>query len=207
MTDLMKMGRLAAGLAVMASVCASGALAQQKASSQPPQPAPQNSTQAFRLDPNEPVDLKSDGSETQNGGCTLVLTGHVQVTQKQARLVGHSAIAVMPKKGDGCGDLAKVDVDKDVYYVTPDATVRADHALYDLETDKVTFTGSVVLVRCADVGTGNKLVMDMKTNDYALDGPVHAVIMPTAKPADGSTPAPACPSATNSAQKPGKPGK
>jgi lipopolysaccharide export system protein LptA len=205
MADLMKMGRLAAVAAALTGVWACGALAQQKASSQPPQPASQNSTQAFRLDPNEPVDLKSDGSETQNGGCTLVMTGHVQVTQKQARLVGHSAIAVMPKKGDGCGDLAKVDVDKDVYYVTPDATVRADHALYDLGTDKVTFTGSVILVRGKDVGTGNKLVMDMHTNDYVLDGPVHAVITPTEKPADGSTPAAA--PATNSAQKSGKPGK
>lgn len=200
MADLIKMGRLAAVAASLAGVWTSGALAQQKASSAPPQPA-QNSQQQFRLDPNEPVDLKSDGSETQNGGCTLVLTGHVQVTQKQARLVGHSAIAVMPKKGNGCGDLAKVDVDKDVYYVTPDATVRADHALYDLGADKVTFTGSVVLLRGKDVGTGNRLVMDMKTNDYTLDGPVHAVLTPTAKPADGSAPA------TNSAQTPGKPGR
>jgi lipopolysaccharide export system protein LptA len=202
MIERMKMGFLAAGVALAAGLCASPALAQQKTPSPPAQPS-QNSQQQFRLDPNEPVDLKSDGSETQNGGCTLVLTGHVQVTQKQARLVGHSATAVSPKKGDGCGDLSKVDVDKDVYYVTPAATVRADHALYDLTADKVTFTGSVIMLRGSDVGTGNKLVMDMKTNDYVLDGPVHAVITPAAKPADGAAAAPA----TNSAQKPVKPTK
>ena len=199
MVDLLKMGRLAAIATVLTGAVTTGAGAQQKPQGAAPQP--QNSTQTFRLDPNEPVDLKSDGSQTSNGGCTLVLTGHVQVTQKQARLVGHMATAVSPKKGSGCGDYQTVDVDKDVFYVTPDATVRADHALYDLGADKVTFTGSVVMLRGDDVGTGNKLVMDLKTNDYTLDGPVHAVIAPPAKPADGSAPA------TNSAQKPGKPGK
>jgi lipopolysaccharide export system protein LptA len=203
MADLLKMGRLAAIAAALTSVAATGAVAQQKPQAGPPAA---NAT-PFRLDPNQPVDLKSDGSETKNGGCTLVLTGHVQVTQKDARLVGHSAIAISPKKGNGCGDYQTVDVDKDVYYVTPDATVRADHALYDLANDKVTFTGSVVLVRGADVGTGAKLVMDTKTNDYVLDGPVHAIITPPAKPADGSAAATAAKPATNSAQKPAKPTK
>ncbi len=203
MADLLKMGRLAVASAIVAGAWSCGAWAQQKPAPAPAQPA--QSAQPFRLDPNSPVDLKEDALETKNGGCTLVLTGHVQVTQKDARLVGRSAVAVSPKKGNGCGDFQTVDVDKDVYYVTPDATVRADHALYDLANDKVIFTGSVVLVRGDNVGTGAKLVMDTKTNDYTMDGPVHAVLMPTPKPADGS--APAAKPATNSAQKPGKPGK
>jgi lipopolysaccharide export system protein LptA len=202
MIEPMKMGRRVVGLALVAGLCASGAMAQQKTPPASAKPS-QNPQQQFHLDPNGTFDLKSDGSETKNGGCTLVLSGHVQVMQTQARLVGNSAIAVSPKKGNGCGDWTTVNVDKDVYYVTPDATVRADHALYDLGIDKITFTGSVIVLRGTDVGTGAKLVMDMKTNDYTFDGPVHAVITPQAKPADGSAPAPA----TNSAQKPAKPAK
>jgi lipopolysaccharide export system protein LptA len=158
------------GLAAAAlSLCATAAWAQQA--------APQ-----FKLDPNEPVDVHSDTSNYQQDNCTLVLTGNVQITQKQARLIGHTANAVAAKQtGNKCGDMDKIDVDKDVYYVTPDETVRADHALYDLTANKVTFTGQVVTVRGDDVATGTRLVVDLKTNVYNMDGPVHAVITPPPK--------------------------
>lgn len=149
----------------------------------------------FKLDPNEPVDVHSETSNYKQDSCTLVLTGNVQITQKQARLVGHTANAVAAKKAGKCADMDKIDVDKDVYYVTPDETVRADHALYDLTASKVTFTGQVVAVRGTDVATGSRLVVDLKTNEYNMEGPVHAVITPPPKSAAAAatkpTPTPA----------------
>lgn len=161
--------------------------------------AAQDNKPQFKLDPNEPVDVHSETSNYKQESCTLVLTGNVQITQKQARLVGHTANAVAAKKAGKCADMDKIDVDKDVYYVTPDETVRADHALYDLTASKVTFTGQVVTVRGADVATGSRLVVDLKTNEYNMEGPVHAVITPPPK-SDSAA-------ATKPAPTPAKPGK
>jgi lipopolysaccharide export system protein LptA len=185
MAGRISVGRVAA-LAALIGGCAVAASAQDK--------APQ-----FKLDPNEPVDVHSETSNYKQDTCTLVLTGNVQITQKQARLVGRTANAVAAKKAGKCADMDKIDVDKDVYYVTPDQTVRADHALYDLTASKVTFTGQVVTVRGADVATGSRLVVDLKTNEYNMEGPVHAVITP---PPKSDTTA-----ATKPAPTPAKPGK
>jgi lipopolysaccharide export system protein LptA len=186
MAGRISVGRIAA-LAALAGAWTTAAAAQDQ---------PQ-----FKLDPNAPVGVASDTSNYKQDSCTLVLTGNVQITQKQARLVGHTANAVAAKKAGKCADMDKIDVDKDVYYVTPDETVRADHALYDLTANKVTFTGQVVTVRGADVATGSRLVVDLKTNEYSMEGPVHAVITPPPKRDTAEAPA------TKPAPSPAKPGK
>jgi len=144
-------------------------------------------------DPNAPLELGADSQTVQNGSCTSVLTGHVQITQGHARVVGQTVKVYLTKKGNACGQVDRIDVDKDVFYVTPDGTVRADHANYDVQNNKVVFTGSVILVRGKDdVATGSKLTVDLKTNDSVMEGPVRALIVPQQKPA---TPAPAKPAA------------
>jgi lipopolysaccharide export system protein LptA len=162
------------------------------------------SASEFKLNPNDPVDVSSNSTHYDQNACTLLLTGKVQITQKQARLVGDKALAIAAKKGNTCDAYEKFNVDGNVYYVTPDETVRADHGLYDLNLDKVIFTGNVVTVRGQDVGTGAKLTVDLKTNDYDMEGPVHAVIVP---PPKGSGTQGSASAATKSAQTPPKSAK
>lgn len=136
--------------------------------------------QQWRPDPNAPLDLHaSESGVFNNENCTLVMKGQVRVTQGKARLLSQTLTSRAPKRGGKCGDTNRLELDRNVFYVTPDATVRADKALYDLDAETVVFTGDVIVTRPAgDISTGSKLTVNLKTNDTTMEGPVRAFIKP-----------------------------
>jgi len=133
--------------------------------------------QQFRPDPNADIAISAGATDVKD--CNSVWTGNVRVTQGKARILANSLTTRSAKRGDKCGEASKLELDRNVFYVTPDVTVRADHALYDLDADSVVFTGDVILTRPqGDVSTGSKLTVDLKTNDFNMQGPVRAFIKP-----------------------------
>jgi lipopolysaccharide export system protein LptA len=110
--------------------------------------------------------------------CTTRGTGGVQVTQDRMRIVGETLDARQAKKGKGCGEFERAEFNRNVFYITPDETVRADKVVYEGNKNLVTFTGDVIVVRGDDVSTCSKLVINVKTNESAMTGPVHAVVLP-----------------------------
>jgi lipopolysaccharide export system protein LptA len=137
------------------------------------------SAQEWRPDPNAPLDISaSESGVFNNENCTSVWKGSVRVVQGRARLMSQTMTTRAPKRAGKCGDTNKLELERNVFYVTPDAVVRADHALYDRDADTVLFTGDVIVTRGKDVSTGTKLTVNLKTNDTTMEGPVRAFIQP-----------------------------
>lgn len=133
------------------------------------------------FDPNAPLDIATQEQLAFDAqACTAKLTGDFQITQDRMRLLGRSLTARSPKRGGECRntDINRVEVDQNVFYVTPTERVRADHAVYDLQTDTVTFTGGVIVVRGENVSASERLVINLRTNDFTLSGGVRAVLYP-----------------------------
>lgn len=140
--------------------------------------------QTWRPDPNAPLDVMSnEGVASTNGGCNATARGNVRVTQGKGRLLAQSMVIQNAKLAGGkCGEVARLELDRNVFYVTPDVTVRANHGVYDLTKDTAVFTGDVVVTRPqGDVSTGSKLTVDLKTNDTVMEGPFRALLIPPKK--------------------------
>lgn len=99
---------------------------------------------------------------TENG---FVLTGRAEVTQGQNRLRANRLNMVTAG-----GDLTQVEATGDVYFVTPEQTMRGDRAVYDLSGDTVTVTGDVILTQGENVVTGGRLVYNVRTERAQMDG-------------------------------------
>ena len=132
------------------------------------------------LEPNGPVDLAYEGDGAFNPNtCTWEVVGDVRVTQNRIRLIAQRMSVRSPRRGDRCGGgIVHVQADGDVYYVTPNESVRADHAVYDLPNDTVTFTGGVIVVRGKNVSTAERVVVNVKTNATTMSGGTRAILYP-----------------------------
>jgi len=131
------------------------------------------------LDPNAPLDISApEQSEYKTQTCTLELRGNVSITQDRLRLLAGTITTYQAKRGGNCGAWTRLEAVRDVYYVTPNEKVRADRAVYDVTGKTVTFTGGVIVVRGQDVAATNKLVIDLRTNDFTMTGGSRSIIYP-----------------------------
>ena len=132
------------------------------------------------LEPNGPVDLGYEGDGVFNPNtCSWEAVGNVRVTQNRIRLIAQRMVVRSPRRGGECGSgIVHVQADGDVYYVTPTESIRADHAVYDLPNDTVTFTGGVIVVRGKNVSTAGRVVINVKTNATTMSGGTRAILYP-----------------------------
>ncbi|WP_165191041.1 LptA/OstA family protein [Caulobacter soli] len=131
-------------------------------------------------DSSAPVDISADEQEVINSQCKTIFRGSVEVLQDKARM--RSATMTVfnrrmepgkatssPTGNNKCGDVDRVEADGNVFYVTPEQTVRGDHAVYDYATDTVVVTGNVVAVKGQDVARGDRMTIKTKTNDVKME--------------------------------------
>jgi lipopolysaccharide export system protein LptA len=131
------------------------------------------------LDPNAPLDISApEQSEYRTDTCTLELKGNVSITQDRVRLLAGTITTSQAKRAGNCGAWTRLEAVRDVYYVTPNEKVRADRAVYDVSGKTVTFTGGVIVVRGQDVAATDKLVINLRTNDFTMTGAVRSIIYP-----------------------------
>jgi lipopolysaccharide export system protein LptA len=127
-----------------------------------------------------PVDISADEQEVINSQCKTIFRGSVEVLQDQARMRANTMTVfnrrLAPDKpatsasgGAKCGDVDRVEADGNVFYVTPEQTVRGEHAVYDYATDTIVVTGDVVAVRGQDVARGDRMTIRTKTNDVKME--------------------------------------
>ena len=161
--------KLAAAAALAASLMAGGAWAQMSATN-----------------PKAPIDVTADGAEVLKDECKSTWKGDAEALQNDARLRAHTITGFFFKKADGCGDMTRLEADGDVYYVTPQQTVRGDHAVYTAGSGTIVVTGNVVVVQGKNVARGDRLTYQVSSGAMQLDGPkgrgaggrVRAVIFP-----------------------------
>jgi lipopolysaccharide export system protein LptA len=126
-----------------------------------------------------PVDISADEQEVINSQCKTIFRGAVEVLQDKARMRASTMTVYNRRKTPGkntsptgnadCGDVDRVEADGNVFYVTPEQTVRGDHAVYDYATDTIVVTGDVVAVQGQDVARGDRMTIKTKTNDVKME--------------------------------------
>ncbi len=99
---------------------------------------------------------------TPNG---FTLTGRAEMTQGGNRLRANRINFVTRD-----GDLTQAEASGEVYFVTPEQTMRGDRATYDLGTDVVTVTGDVILTQGQNVVTGGRLTYNVSTEAARMEG-------------------------------------
>jgi lipopolysaccharide export system protein LptA len=140
-----------------------------------------------QLDTRSPIDLSADSSVVDNATCISEWKGNVEALQGRTRLRSDS-MKVHGTKGD-CSQADSLVADGNVYYVTADRNVRADHAVYDSGSEIITLTGNVIIVQGKNVVRSDKAVINTKTGETQLQsagrangGRVRGVFYPSDKP-------------------------
>jgi lipopolysaccharide export system protein LptA len=112
---------------------------------------------------DQPIGYGADSGELTN--TSLALRGRAEITQGQARL---RANAIEGDVADG--DLTELRATGDVYYVTPNETIRGDRAVYTVSNATVVVTGDVILRQGQNVLTGSRLSYNVDTGQARIEG-------------------------------------
>ena len=116
-----------------------------------------------------PIAYSADSLEYQEDKRLLVLTGNVDVTQDNARLQADkititfkpAGAAAAPNSQVGSGDIDRMIAEGRVFYVRPAQKARGDRAVYDTNSDTVTFTGNVVIASEENVTRSDTVVLEI----------------------------------------------
>ena len=112
---------------------------------------------------DDPIMIGADGGERSTTG--FALRGRAEVTQGGNRLRADAITGVTANS-----DLSRVEAVGNVYFVTPDQSMRGDRAVYTLGNGEVVVTGDVILTQGKNVLTGNRLVYNVRTESARMEG-------------------------------------
>lgn len=121
-----------------------------------------------QIDPRAPIDITADSGGVVNSDCASTWSGSVEAMQGRTRLRATMVQIYSVKKADGCGALERLDAQGQVYFVTPERTVRADNALYQFSAQTITLTGNVVVVQGKSVLRGDRMVINTRTGEAQM---------------------------------------
>ena len=147
-----------------------------------------------------PVDITSDLFEGFNNQGVAVWRGRVEAVQQQSRLRCSEMRAQFqqtggragPQAGVGAswGDIETLTCVGPVFYVTPTMSARGDNGVYEGRSETITLTGGVVVTQGQNVASGDRAVVNTRTNDVRLEaanraagsGRVRTVLYPESTP-------------------------
>ncbi len=168
--------------------------------------APVASWAQLAPDSKAPVDITADEGEVISSRCLSIWRGNAEALQDTARLRARIInVYATPKPGAGeglgrCGTTERLEAEGEVYYVTPEQTVRGDKAVYTTSTDTIVMTGNVIAVQGKSVARGERLTVQVKNGQMQMEtnvkgrgrpGRVRGVFYSDDKPAAPPTAAPA----------------
>lgn len=110
----------------------------------------------------QPVQYGADQGEYTPDG--FALRGRAEVTQGTNRI---RADAIRGFTNNG--QLSRVEASGNVYFVTPDQSMRGNNAVYNLNDGTVVVTGDVVLTQGQNVLSGGRLVYNVRTETARIE--------------------------------------
>lgn len=137
-----------------------------------------------------PVMVGGDSWHADENAHTQVWDGRVEVTQADSRLRADHVVITHAPGGEGenkgWGEVVRIEATGNVYYVTPEDTVKGDTAVYTKSDDTMVISGDVILQQGKNVMTGTRLVAAVGAGTTTMDsaptsatkGRVRAVIYP-----------------------------
>jgi lipopolysaccharide export system protein LptA len=102
------------------------------------------------------------GEATPN---SLSLRGRAEVVQGQNRLRADVI------SGSGVNsEIDRIEASGNVYFVTPEQTIRGDRAVFTLSDNEVVMTGDVIVTQGQNVMTGGRLTYNTETQAVTMAG-------------------------------------
>lgn len=112
---------------------------------------------------NQAIAVGADNASYENAGFSL--RGRAEVTQGTNRLRANAI------EGTGSdGGISRITASGDVYYVTPNETMRGDRAVYTDASKTIVVTGDVILTQGRNVLTGSRLTYNIDTGEAQMAG-------------------------------------
>lgn len=118
-------------------------------------------TQSFQG--GQPIMWGAD--EVSRTPTVLSLRGRAELTQGDNRIRADRVEAAVSD-----GTLTRVEATGDVYFVTPEQTIRGDRAVYTPANDTIVLSGDVILTQGENVMTGGRLTYNTRTEAAEMDG-------------------------------------
>lgn len=125
-----------------------------------------------QLDPRAPIDITADSSEVIQSQCVSTWSGAVEALQGRTRLRAETVKMYSAKKGDACGASDRMEANGQVFFVTPERTVKADNAVYSFRGETITLTGNVIVVQGKSAVSGDRLVINTRTGEAQMSSNV-----------------------------------
>lgn len=143
---------------------------------------------APKYDTDKPIEITADTLEVLQNEQKAVFKGHVIAIQGKIHITSDS-MTVHYRTGDqkkeGAQAISKIVVKGNVLLATPEESAKGDTGIYNVDENKITLTGHVVLTKGENVVQGEHLEYDLKTGKSQIGGGVGAV----ANPAEPGQPA------------------
>lgn len=108
-----------------------------------------------------PISFGADGGEYV--GNTVTLRGRAELVQGQNRLRA-DLVSGLSQTGE-----SRIEATGNVYFVTPDQTIRGDRAVYTTADDMIVVTGDVILTQGQNVLTGSRLTYNVRTESARIE--------------------------------------
>ena len=119
-----------------------------------------------------PIQVEADKGEVLERDKRAIYTGNVDVTQGDARLraarVTVNYDGVTGQTGSGFGNLTTIVAEGEVFYVTPSLKATGTKGTYDARNETILLEGNVILERCGDVATGERLLLNLRDGRSVL---------------------------------------
>ncbi|WP_297800221.1 LptA/OstA family protein [uncultured Brevundimonas sp.] len=110
----------------------------------------------------QPVQYGADAGEYTPDG--FALRGRAEVTQGTNRLRADAIRGITSN-----GQLTRVEASGNVYFVTPEQSMRGNNAVYNLNDGSVVVTGDVILTQGQNVLSGGRLVYNVRTETARIE--------------------------------------
>ncbi|MHC3128397.1 organic solvent tolerance protein OstA [Brevundimonas sp. GN22] len=110
----------------------------------------------------QPVQYGADSGEYTPDG--FALRGRAEVTQGTNRIRADAIRGFTTN-----GQLTRVEASGNVYFVTPDQSMRGNNAVYNLNDGSVVVTGDVILTQGQNVLSGGRLVYNVRTETARIE--------------------------------------
>jgi lipopolysaccharide export system protein LptA len=122
-----------------------------------------------------PVEATADNLQVNSNENSAVFSGNAKVVQGVLDLQADEITVLFE---EGAGNIKSVMAMGQVKFTNGQETAEAQNAQFDVPSQVVTFTGSVILRQAQTILTGNKLTYNITTSHSQMSGNVKTIFTP-----------------------------
>lgn len=142
---------------------------------------PSGAMQGFQVNRDQPVKIESDALEVRDKSHQAIFIGKVKLVQGDTTIQCKTLVifyedgsaAPAPKKGaqtaqkggalGGGQQIKRAEAKGDVLVTQKDQTAKGDNGVFDVKSNTITLTGSVVVTQGTNVLRGDRMLVDLNT--------------------------------------------